>query len=100
MFKQFPLRVINPEFSQGQRVTLKVAVDVPENEKDGKLVDILNYMKSMQMKIDFINGWVVKNAPGYSVELVAGPRPVLERPGDRTSKVLAYEQEIRLNPGF
>lgn len=58
--------------------------------------DILGYMRSGSFKRDIDRRWAAKEAPGYSVNLVGGPRPVFQEDGNRETPVIAYEHDIDL----
>lgn len=74
--------------------TIRVAV--PADPKDGTQSEVLGYLHSQQVKLDFKTGWVDRYAANYGMEIKGGPRPVFEKENDRGSKILAYEQDFKL----
>ena len=74
-----------------------VTVHMPIPEKASPS-DVINYIRSIGLKHDLNDSWVKVNAPNHGMEVVGGPRPVLQDPSDRTSKLTAYEQDFRLCP--
>jgi hypothetical protein len=92
--KQYPFKVIAPNLGQSQKFTVTVRINVPTPE-DAK--SVLDYIHGAQLKTDFMNSWMRENTPGYGVEVRGGPRPVFEKPDDRQSQVLAYEQDFRVS---
>lgn len=91
---RFPFTVhSNLGETDNHKLTATIRVEI----KDGiKPADVLNYLRSAEAKNDFFNTWMTKHTPGFGVEVRGGPHPVFEIPGDRSSKVLYYEQEFRL----
>lgn len=90
---QFPFKVFAPAGTSLPKFTAVVRVPV-EDEADSAA--ILSYIRSAQLKSDFMNGWARQNAPSYGISVTGGPRPVFNDPEDRSSGVEAYEQEFRL----
>lgn len=90
----FPFEVQSQPTAQGA-FTVTISVKVPENATP---VDVINYIRSLQIKQDLQGQWMRTNAPNHGLEVRGGPRPVMEVPGDLTSKVVAYEQDFRLCP--
>jgi len=90
---QLPFEVFAPEGELGHSFVVTVRVGVAAK---GGEPGVLQYIRSMQLKNDLMNTWVKKFAPGFGMEVRSGPRPVMEKPGDRTSRILAYEQDFRL----
>jgi hypothetical protein len=71
--------------------TVHIPVESPQQQSD-----VLHYIRSLQLRKDFMNGWASEHAPGYGVSLHGGPRPVFRENGVRESGVSAYEQDFRL----
>jgi hypothetical protein len=89
--KTFPFEVIVPNKGDGTFVaTVRIALS-----DDRQAVDILQYIRGLQIKNDLMNNWARTNAPNYGLEVRGGPRPVFKDPADRTSPVTAYEQDFR-----
>jgi len=89
---QFSFTVRAPELGRQGTFTATVTVEVtPQTARAA-----LHYIRSLQLKSDFMNGWVKDNAPTYGIEIRGGPRPVFETAGDRSTPVVAYEQDFRL----
>ena len=95
---RFPFTV---ESNLGETDSPKISAFVRVEMKDGmKAVDVLNYLRSAEAKNDFFTSWMAKNAPGFGVEVRGGPHPIFEDPRDRSSRVVAYEQEFRLSRSY
>jgi len=92
--EQFPFEVSAPEMNNQGTFMATVTIPIEEGAEQGR---VLQYIRGIQLKNDFTNTWVRDNAPGYGLEIKGGPRPVHEVPGDRTSPVLAYQQDYRLS---
>lgn len=91
--QQFPFKVRAPDEGVEGNFNATVVIETtPET-----LSNVLHYIRSVQIKNDFMNQWVKKNAPGHGLSLHGGPRPVFQEPGDRTTPVVAYEQDFRLS---
>lgn len=92
---QFKFKVIAPQSFEQASFLITVRVEVPD--KDQKHCSaILHYIRNAQIKDDLMNSWVRQNAAGYGMEVKGGPRPVFEREVDRSSPVVAYEQDYKL----
>lgn len=89
---QYPFHVQTSE-AGGHTRHVTVTIDVNDEQPAQK---VLGYLRSIQLKNDFMNSWVAENASGYGLEIRNGPRPVFEDPNDRTSPVVAYAQDFRL----
>ena len=90
----FPYEVSSPPAPRGTfTITVRVPVpkDVPPNE-------VVTYIRSAAIKSDVASTWVAVKAPNCGLEVYGGPRPILNDPKDRSSGVLAYEQDFRLCP--
>ena len=92
---QYEFTVKVPELSTKSafNATLSIKVAKPTDASG-----ILHYLRGVQIKNDFVNNWVRKNAPDCGMEIRGGPRPVFQDPADRASPVIAYEQDFRLTP--
>ena len=90
---QFDFEVLAPDTGREGTFTATVRIPMKEGVAGNQ---VLHYIRSVQLKNDFMNGWVRVNAPGYGIEIRGGPRPVFNEPGRRDSGVAAYEQEFRL----
>jgi len=90
----FPYEVNAPEKPVG---TFVVTIKMPIPEK-ALPSDVINYIRSPGVKNDLNDTWVKKNAPNHGMEVRGGPRPVLENAADRTSRIVAYEQDFKLCP--
>ena len=89
---QFSFTVRAPDMTRQGTFTATVVVEVtPQTARQA-----LHYIRGLQLKSDFMNGWVKDNAPGYGIEIRGGPRPIFETAGDRSSPVTGYEQDFRL----
>ena len=95
---QFPFEVHAPAAGREGTftATLRIPVQPGEAGRPGNENQILHYIRSIQLKNDFMNGWCKDNAPNYGLEIRGGPRPVFKVAEDRTSGVVAYEQDFRL----
>ena len=89
---QFPL-TISTTGGEGHTITLAVRIDVTADQPANQ---VLHYLRSVQVKNDIMHEWVRENAPGYGMEIRGGPAPIFEKPGDRSSTVVGYQQEFRL----
>ena len=96
MIKQFKYNVIETK-STGHSVDITVAVRMPDEKSSP--ADVLAYVRSMVLKQDLSKEYVQKKYPGYGMAMQGGPRAITEKPGDRTSKLLGYEQDFRLTRG-
>lgn len=94
---QFDFEVKAPDAGREGRFVATVRVPLKEGTSANQ---VLHYIRSIQLKNDFMNGWVTKNAPNYGIEILGGPRPVFNEPGNRESGVAAYDQDFRLSRGF
>ena len=90
----FNYEVIAPEKPSGAFV-ITVKMPIPEKANPS---DVINYIRSLAVKHDLNDTWVKKNAPNHGMEVRGGPRPVLENAADRTSRIVAYEQDFKLCP--
>lgn len=90
----FPYEVIAPENPSG---AFDVTIRMPIPEKASP-ADVVNYIRSLGVKHDLNDTWVKKHAPNHGMQVIGGPRPVLQDPQDRGSKLVAYEQDYRLCP--
>ena len=90
----FPYEVSSPDSPRGT-FTITVRVPVP---KDAPPNEVVSYIRSAALKSDVSSGWIAKNAPNHGLAVSGGPRPILADPKDRSSAILAYEQEFRLCP--
>ena len=72
-------------------VTMRVEV-TPEH----KPADVLGFLRSRLAKEAVRDDWVRKNAPNYGMSVHGGPRPVMSNPDDRSSTILAYEQDFKI----
>ena len=90
---QYPFTVKAPNAEDANSFTATVVVEATPDTMSG----VLHYIRSIQLKNDFTNGCLKKNAPGYGISLSGGPRHVFETPGDRSTPVVAYEQDFRLS---
>lgn len=95
--KQFSFEVRAPEGDRQDSFIATVHIPI-EKTADGmsNSADVLGYIRSIQLKQDFMSGWVRENASNYGLEITGGPRPVFETPGKRETPVIAYEQDFRL----
>ncbi len=93
MAEQYPFEVHAPSLGREDKFTATVRIKVESPDKQS---GVLHYIRSIQIKQDFMNGWIKDNAPGYGLEIVGGPRPVFKDPGDRQSPVIAYEQDFKV----
>lgn len=93
--KQYEFEVIAP--GEGRQATFNATVRI-KVEKETEQSDVLHYIRSIQMKNDFQNGWMKDHAPNHGLEIRGGPRPIFADDSDRTSGVVAYEQDFRLSP--
>lgn len=75
--------------------TFNVVVHIEADEKTAN--DVMKYMRSQQLRQDFVSAWASKNAPGCGVAVYGGVRPVFKTAGDRQSGLVGYEQDFRLN---
>ncbi len=91
---EFPYEVVCPEKPSGAFV-ITVKMPIPEKASAS---DVINYIRSLAVKHDLNDTWVKKNAPNHGMEVRGGPRPVLKTAEDRTSAIIAYEQDFRLCP--
>jgi hypothetical protein len=94
--RSFQYDIIAPEAPTGTfLITARVAIpkDVPPNE-------VINFIRSNALKTDIHANWMRQNAPSHGMEVRGGPRPVLKDPKDRTSPILAYEQDFRICKGL
>lgn len=92
MIKNLPFTVIKPETATGTfNITVHVALVPPTTP-----AEVINYIRSMSLKQDLMNGWVRENAPNHGLETRGGPRPVTKDPNDLSTEILAYEQDYRL----
>lgn len=90
--QQLPFEILAPEGELNHTFVITARIPVTPGQES----EVLNYIRGMQMKNDITNTWIKKFAPGYGMEVRSGPRPVMEKKDDRTSKILAYEQDFRL----
>lgn len=93
MSSQYKFTVSAPQV-RDNRFNATVKIEVPDDKEASK---ILHYIRSIHLKEDFMNGWVRTNAPGYGINVKGGPRPVFKQPDDRSSGVVAYEQDFQLS---
>lgn len=93
MSEQFDFEVHAPDIDRQSAFVATVRIPIG---KRGDESQVLHYIRSIQLKNDFMNKWVRDNASGYGVEIRGGPRPVFTRAGERESGVSAYEQDFRL----
>lgn len=92
MQTQYDFEVHAPDSREGTfNATVRIPIKEPK-EQSG----VLHYLRSVQLRKDFMNGWLREKAPGYGVSVHGGPRPVFSVPDDRASGVVAYEQTFRL----
>jgi hypothetical protein len=91
----FPFNVILPKSGTAGKNSFVVTVQVPIQSEDTRPA-ILSYLRSIQVKQDLMAGWVRQHASDCGMEVVGGPRPLFEVEEDRSSRVLAYEQDFRL----
>jgi hypothetical protein len=90
----FPYTVDAPKNPRGTFVAT-VRIAVPEAVPPAEVV---TYIRSAALKSDLASEWISKNAPNCGLEVYGGPRPILKDQKDRSSGVLAYEQDFRLCP--
>lgn len=97
--REFPFEVTESGRTPHQ-VDLTVTVKVPEDAKDGLAGDVMSFVRSFLLKSKLQTDWIQAKYPGWGLSIRGGPRAVHSAPGDRSSKVTAYQQDYRLVKGF
>ncbi len=92
---QFKFKVIAPQSFEQASFMITVRIEVPD-KKQSECTRVLHYIRNAQIKDDLMNSWIRENAAGYGMEIKGGPRPVFENEADRSSPVVAYEQDFKL----
>jgi hypothetical protein len=85
--------------SAGHYIDITVSCKIPEGSPNSSAAEVLGYIRSMVLKQDLAKEYVAKKFPNYGMSIQGGPRPILEKPNDRSSKLLGYEQDFRLTRG-
>jgi hypothetical protein len=85
--------------SAGHYVDITVSCKIPPEATAETPAQVLGYVRSMVLKQDLSKEYVAKKFPNYGMSIQGGPRPILEKPDDRGSKLLGYEQDFRLTRG-
>lgn len=91
----FEIRPADPDSSTSKVMIVRVPVSEQHPQ-----TTILGYLRSGTFKQDFVEGFVDVEMPGCGIEMRGGPRPVMKIEGDRTSPVIAYEQDVRITKGI
>jgi len=90
--------IVTERSSNGHSVDITVSAKLPD-EKPDTAKEVLAYVRSMVIKQDLSKEYVQKKYPNYGMSIQGGPRPIMEKANDRTSKLLGYEQDFRLTRG-
>jgi hypothetical protein len=91
----FEVRSADPDSATSKVVIVRIAVTATHTPQV-----ILGYLRSGSFKADLMEGFVDKEMPGCGLEFRGGPRPIMQSEGDRTSPIVAYEQDVRLTKGI
>lgn len=90
----FPYEILSPEKPEGTSYIITIKVPVT---KAADQAAALQFIRSQAIKDEVYRTWMSKHAPNYGMEVRGGPRPVFEKPSDRSSPVVAYEVDYRIS---
>lgn len=102
MLKDYPINCSKQDAAGTTKIRVTARVDLPLKE-DGKpdQAEISNVLHFVRAHSTYDRVYHLRNELGlaaYGMSPYGGPRPVFEKPDDRTSPVVAYEQDFNFVP--